>query len=169
MRSWLIDGSVEINSNFLWKISLWAINSLASKLWISVTVIESSEPVSTYISSKSPFSEPNFVFDLISGGSVTFVVSTELFSGIHTLVPSLIVMMIHSNFIDIIISEEIIPHSWVIMERVMEDEVSLWCMLLDKWSNASIEVLENINIRTPPWLVNWLERTKGLVGTPSLE
>ena len=45
----------------------------------------------------------------------------------------------------------------------MENEVGLWGKSLNEFSNLSVEVLKGRNRSVPPWLVNWLETSKGTV------
>ena len=59
-------GSIEINSEFSGQVRDGAVNLLACELWVSVAIVESSEPVSTDISGKRPLSEPYFILERVS-------------------------------------------------------------------------------------------------------
>lgn len=63
----------------------------------------------TDVSSKGPFAKPDLVFDFVRSGSVTIVVIAELSSGIHAMVPGLIIVVVHSDKINIVIFKKIIP------------------------------------------------------------
>lgn len=78
-------------------------------------------------------------------------------------------MVIYCHFFDVVIAEEIVPLVHIVPERVMENEICLRRIFLDHLSNLSIEILEDVEISVPPWLVNWLKSSKGTVVTPSLE
>jgi hypothetical protein len=53
------------------------------------------------ISGKSPLTEPYFEIELLGVLSIIFVIITELLCGIHILIPSLVIMVIHYNLVDI--------------------------------------------------------------------
>ena len=78
-------------------------------------------------------------------------------------------MVIHGHKLDIVISEKIIPLVVIVSERIVEYEIGLWGISLNLLSDLSIEVLEDVKVRVPPWLIDWLEGLEGAVSTPSLE
>lgn len=59
----------------------------------------------TDISSKRPFSNPDVILEADSIGSVVVMISAELLSSVHVGGPSLILMMIERNLIDVIIGK----------------------------------------------------------------
>jgi hypothetical protein len=55
-------------------------------------------------------------------------------------------MVIKSHFVNVVVSEEVVPSVWVINEGVVEHEVGLRCISLHKESHTSVEVLQDGNV-----------------------
>jgi hypothetical protein len=102
--------------------------------------------VGAHIGCKRPFTEPYLVLDLISDSRIGFVVITELLSGIHSGVPSLVIVVVHNNLVVIVISEHFIPKVCVVNEGIVEDKVSLWSVCLNKGANVSIEIHKDVDV-----------------------
>jgi hypothetical protein len=163
-----ISGSVEVNSDSVWKVRSWAVNPVAGVLWDSIGIVETSEPGSANISSERPFSEPDFILPVASSSGLILVTLAEGI-GSSDFPSGFIEVMVNSYFVDVIIVEKVIPSSRIVVESIMEDEMSLRSILLDERSYLSVEVLQLIEIGGPPWLVDWLIGGESWVRTPSLE
>jgi len=123
----------------------------------SVSVIETSKPHSTDIGGERPLSKPDLVFELLSDGSFTLVIRAVCVGIISSGVPSLVFVMVNSNFINVIISKEIIPSVRFVMERIVENEMSLWSISLNHLSYLSVEVFKDNQVGVLPWFIDWLE------------
>jgi len=123
----------------------------------SVSVIETSKPHSTHIGGERPLSKPDLVFELLSDGSFALVVRAVCVGIISSGVPSLVLVMVNSNFINVIISKEIIPSVRFVMERIVENEMSLWSISLNHLSYLSVEVFKDNQVGVLPWFIDWLE------------
>ena len=55
-------------------------------------------------------------------------------------------MVINNHIMNIIISEQIAPYVYIILEGVMEDELSLWSQRLDPRTYLSVEIFENSHV-----------------------
>lgn len=166
----LLSSSVEVDLVLAGKVGEWAFNVLTSLLWVSVHVVKTVEPVSTGIGGKSPLSNPNLRLEVKSISGHIFVVGTVLIHGVVVLpTEGLVIMMVTGDLVPITILKEIVPEFSAVDEGIVVDEVGVWGVLLNKWSNTPIKVLKSVHWRVPPWLIDWLEGAKGFVAAPSLE
>lgn len=55
-------------------------------------------------------------------------------------------MVINSDLVYVIISEEIVPYPIIILESVMEDEIGLRSQLLEPHAHLSVETFENCHV-----------------------
>ena len=78
-------------------------------------------------------------------------------------------MMVHCHFVPVIVFKQLKPHwiSWP--EAIMENKVSLRCVLLYKLTNFTIKVCQQTNIIGLLWLINRFESYKGRMLTKSLK
>lgn len=78
-------------------------------------------------------------------------------------------MMVHGHLFVVILGEEIVPKLWDVLERIVEDEVGLWRVLLNHLSHFSVEVFQNVNWDAIVGLVNRLKTIERWVSSPSLK
>lgn len=165
--------SIDINTSLLFgEVWLWACNLLAWFLIGSGAIVESVQPVSAVVGGKSPLSEPDVELDVLGLERLSFVRVTSLGNGevvIWDAIECLVVVVVHDDVFSVPVFEEIIPDGGIISERVMEDEFGLRSIFLDLLSNLSIEVLEDVEVCEPPWLVDWFEGIESAVSTISFK
>jgi len=161
-------GTIEIGG-LLIQVGVRALNALALAGCWSVSVVETSEPCGTDVGGKRPFTNPNVVLDVVSVGNVSTIFVTVVTNVSVSSTPSKVLMGVHDNVLMIIIIKEIVPEISIKVESVMEDELQARLLLLHHDLDISVEILEEINVRAPPWLVNGLDGIEGLMVTPDVE
>jgi len=150
------------------EVSLGALNALASKSSICVGIVEASEPSGTDIGSKRPLTNPDLVFDLFSHAHVLAIAVAEFANVTLAAPPGEVLVSIHHNVLVIVIGEQIVPGVGIKVEGVVEAELDAGLLFLHHGANFSVEVLENIEVRGPPWLVNGLNGVNSLMLAPSV-
>ena len=132
-------GSVEINSELSWEVTLWAVNPVVTRaLWSRSSIVEATEPMGAIISGQGPFSNPDWVLNVLGVGLDERMVSvTTGLQGLW-LVPGLVVMDIHDNVFHVVISEEVVPVCVVSVDgddlSVVEYKFSLRSVFLNQFS-----------------------------------
>ena len=139
------------------QVRVWALDALAIARWTSVGVVETAEPGSTDVGSEGPLSDPDGILDVVGLADVGTVFIAIVANVTMRSTPGEILMSVHDDVLHIIVLEQIVPHVGIEMESVVEDELDTGLLLLDHRSHVSIEILEDIQVRAPPWLVDWLD------------
>jgi hypothetical protein len=153
------------------KISFGTFDLSAGELRLGVGILESSEMSSANVSGESPFTPPNFHWELVEFlcgflEGIAVVLSSHILGVLR--VPCKITMMIDSYLVYVIRVKKIVPSGPVTSETLLEDKVGLRSVLLDEFSSLSVEVLKN-NFICLEWLVDGLKGNQSRVRSPFLE
>lgn len=167
--------SVEVYGVIL-KIGFWAFQLGTFPVWlmgifvimeVHETIVKSLQPMSTVVSGQRPLAKPNFHMEFTSSCSLCFNLRAEVSKGCVLILESIVIMMIKDGLLDIVLSEKIVPDVLIVSERVVEYGVGLWSVSPNELSHLSVEILEWLKWSIPPWLIDWLEASKGGVVSPS--
>ena len=168
VRSQLSFSAVEVDSMLI-QVRFWAVNTLACASSVSVGIVETAEPGGADIRGEGPFANPEIVFYLSNignGASVVIAVSANI---IVLAPPGEVLMSVHNNVLHVIVIEKIVPGACVRVESVMEDELEARLLISHHVSHIFVELLKHIEIRAPPWFVDWLDSIDGWVIAPFVE
>lgn len=129
--------SIEVDIVRLGQVTVGTLDPTALELVGGVTVIEATEPESTYISCKRPLANPDVVFHIldifrIQSLAVGITVLTNVAA---SLIPSHVSVGVKNDILDVIICKQIVPDVGFREECVMENEFHSWVNLLDFFSN----------------------------------
>jgi len=163
-----VSSTVEIGAVLL-EVSVWALNTLAGLAGWGVGIVKASEPEGANVGGERPLTNPDVVLEVLGVADVGTVFVTVLTDVTVDSTPGEVLMSVHDNVLVVIVSEEIVPGVWVEVEGVMEDELDAGLLLLNHCSHVSVELLEQVKVRAPPWLVDWLNGVDSLVVAPSVE
>ena len=126
------------------QISVWARPPIAWILGIQpFGIIEASYPLRTDIGCERPFANPYWIFEQIClprDSGLVFVAGVLSCFEIWRPQKSLIIMDIDRDFVHIIVSEEVVPLSWVVNGSSMHDEPGVGRVSLNQLARCLIKV-----------------------------
>ena len=168
-------GSVAVHGNLIWYIWLWAVYPSTLLLSNSVSIIESSEPVSTNIGGQRPFSNPDWIIKTICNLSDIFGIvvasSINICEGfwISCFDEGLIVVDIHGNSV-VLWVKKIVPDLWVEVKLcIVEQEPGIVRVKFHELSRFSIPFLQHFSNWIELRLVERFKSIESFVSTPFLE
>jgi len=163
-----VNGSIEVDGELVWEVGFWAVRPVVTSFkWMHTAVVEATEPMGAVISSERPLAHPEWVLSGFCSIRNILIIILASFSDSVRLTPGLIDVGIHNDVLHIIIGEHVVP---VIIEpSVMENELSIWSVLLLELSGALVPVFQEVEDWVGLRLVQWLESIESWMVTPSLE
>ena len=144
-------------------------NALALAGSVCVSIVEAAEPVGADIGSERPLTDPDVVFDVLGmahGATIFIAVGADV---VVSTAPCEVLMGVHDNVLNVIVLEEIVPRVGIEVEGIVEDELQAGLLLAHHVTNISVEVLKDVQVGRPPWLVDGLNSIDCWVITPSVK
>ena len=83
--------------------------------------------------------------------------------------PCEVLMSVHDNVLNVVISKEVVPDASIEVECVVEHELQARLLLLHHRSNIAIEILEDVKVGGSPGLVHGLNSVESWMITPSVK
>lgn len=163
-----IGGAVEV-STILLQVGVGTLDALAIATGWGVGIVEASEPKGADIGGKRPFANPHIVLEVLSVADVAAVLVTVLTDVSVDAAPGEVLVCVHDDVLVVIVSKEVVPNVWIEVESVVEDELQAGLVLMDHGSHISVEGLQHVEVRAPPWFVDGLDGVESLVFAPGVE
>ena len=128
-------------------------------LHVNVSIVESSEPMSTSVCRQSPLAEPNWVVEACCSFRLVLVSVAVPLSGVLSLtIKSVIVVVVNCDFVIVVFGEQVVPCVGVVVPRIVKYEYRLGSVPLHQFPRRSVELFQEPSFSV--WfhrLVNWLK------------
>ena len=161
-------GTVEVDA-VLGHVTVGALDALALTGGVGVAIVEATKPEGAHIGGEGPLTNPDVVLEVLGVADSATVLVTVGADVTMSTTPGEVLMGVHDNVLVIVIVEKIVPGVGIEVEGVVEDELQAGLLLLHHGADVSVEVLEDIEVRAPPGLVDGLDGVKGGVSTVGVE
>lgn len=110
--------SIEVLVVWSWKIGAGAWSPIACVLRVGVGIVEAAKPMRTDVGCECPFTNPDWVLEIVGlpgDSGLIFVTSILSSHEIWSSHEGLIIVDVHGNLVHVVISEEVIPCSGIIV------------------------------------------------------